>query len=252
MELSRDWFFDQKGTGSEAIRSQQGFALVSLLSLVPLLFTLLSGLGLALYAFKKKSLAQSLCVRAGLQLQADLARSLTELLRLNVKATSLRRRRAVADHNLNVALASGNPKAIAIAKAAQAAVILEQLHLRGRQERIFTEASKARYRHARDLRGELRPLGATAGLQSDSSYFRPLAVRPEPPTSPSPNYSPVPTFVQAQSHRFRFQVDLAPPDLPLPFPKGRFRQITECSITLEKEAPLWKPRILGASARLSY
>lgn len=224
--------------------------MVSLLSLVPLLFTLIAGLGLLLFAIRKKSMAQSLCVRAGLQMQTQLSHTLTDLLKMNPKAQALRKRRALADRQLQLAMLSGIPKAIALAQAAQKAVILEQLQLRTRQELKFSEAARIRIRHARELRSDLRVLQVKR-MDSKLAYPRALAVRATPLTSLSPDYDPVPDFTKAQEHRFRFQVNLAP-DLKLPMSMEGYQQIIECSISLREEAHQWKPRILAASAQRSY
>jgi hypothetical protein len=247
MEISKHRLFIQERVKPQGSRTEKGFALVSLLALTPFLFALLSGLGVALFALKKKSLAQSLCVRAGLRMQTELGQSLTALLKANTKATRLRRRREIADRNLRTALASGLPQAITLAKAAQTAIILEQLQFRAWQNQRLAEASESRLRHARDLRSDVRSLGVKS-LRSDHFYFRSLAVRPSPASSLTPNYVPTPGFADLQRHQFQFALNLAP-DLPLPLPASRFQQITECSVTLKEESQQWKPLILAASAR---
>ncbi|MGE0529330.1 MAG: hypothetical protein AB7P49_19930, partial [Bdellovibrionales bacterium] len=68
---------------------EQGFALVSLVLLLPLLLSLLIGVGGGLYILKRKALAQSLCVRRAVQMQNELRLLLTKLLNLNRKARQL-------------------------------------------------------------------------------------------------------------------------------------------------------------------
>src|SRR4051812_42740243 len=93
MELSKVCSDSSQRIKSQINSKCQGFALVSLLALLPLFLTVLIALGAALFIFKKKSLAQAICVQQAARLQSDLSQTLEKLLRLNPRATSLRSQR---------------------------------------------------------------------------------------------------------------------------------------------------------------
>src|SRR5687767_1869042 len=83
--------------------SEQGFALVSLIALVPLAAALIIALCAGLYFLKRKSLAQAHCVQQAARLQNELKDTLDKLLRLNPKAKALRAQREAADSALKAA-----------------------------------------------------------------------------------------------------------------------------------------------------
>jgi hypothetical protein len=220
--------------------------LVSLLALVPFLVTLLTCVAAALYALKRKVLAQSICIQQAAQMQRDLSGPLQKLLHLNAKAASLRAARAKADVAVQTAEASGLVPAIAAAKAVETAVILRQTALRGQQLALLAEAQRIRDQGQRDLRLNAGKIGASH-MDSRVYYYRPLAVQPRPPESLTPNYEPVPFFEQAQQHRFRFDVDLLG-NFPT-YMELNTVQATECAVTLERKDEKWDIRILAAKAR---
>ncbi len=241
-------------TGSQAsgctpLGSEQGFALVSLLCLAPFAAALFIALCCSFYILKRKSLAQSHCVQQASQLQQELAGTLDQLLRLNPRAKILRTQRAAADRAVKVALASGNPYALAAAKAYWAAVVLQQIALRTQQQALLAQADRQRHFGHRRLRERLRTL-RVASLDSRRYYWRALAVEARPPASLTPDYETLPFFQLLQQHRFRFQSDLRPPfagvntlnkDIAL-------KQTTECSVTLKGKQKQWKVQIVAANA----
>lgn len=197
---------------------------------------------LGVYAiFSKKLSAQAMCVKSVSQLQTDLGRDLTALIKLNPEAKRLRSRRAKADATLAKALASGNPPAIAAARALQSAVILQQKALRTRQEAILQSAKLQRGKAARSLSMKVRPLGVTS-IQGKFSSQRALAVEASPATSISPDYLPVQDFARQQEQEFTFDLNLAPDFIQLDL-----RQKTLCSATLKNEEGKWREKITAAS-----
>ncbi len=218
---------------------------MSFLALVPLIATLVICIGAALFAMKKKALAQAYCVQESVRMQDRLKDSLKRLLKLNRQSENLRHRRLTADRALTRAIASGNPYAIAAAKAVQTAVILQQTAHRARQEAILTEAARERQQAVRALTERVRELRAGA-LDSRAYYGRALAVEPRPASSLTPNFEPVPGFSRLQQHRFRFQVNLAPPFSLLGAVPG-LRQLTECAVSLTGKDQSWQVRILAAN-----
>jgi hypothetical protein len=224
-------------------RGEQGFALVSLLALVPVIATLFLCVAVALYAIKKKALAQAYCIRGGVRVQLELRRTLDALLKLNKPAARLRLRRLAADRKLASAAASANPYAIAAAKAVQTAVIMEQTAFRARQEALLKEAGRQRLEGWRELNSSVRGT-AVDSAGSRTFYSRPLAVEAVPASSLTPDFVPFPGFAQAQQHRFDFRVSLIPGMASrLIIPAAT--QTTACSVTLTGKENAWTIRIVA-------
>ena len=221
--------------------------MVSLIAIVPLLATLMVCSATALYALKRKSLAQSLCIHQATRTQQDLKSPLDKLIKLNTKATSLRNRRLIADANLISAQATGYPPAILAAKAQQTAVILQQYALRARQLALLADAEGIRVQANRDIRQKIERFPATQ-IRTESFYFRPLAVEPKPPTDLSPNYETVPAFTTFQQHRFRYQIDLLQGMPSVLAISVNSLQKIECAVSLEEQGDDWNLRILAARA----
>ncbi|MBX3022564.1 MAG: hypothetical protein KF799_12905 [Bdellovibrionales bacterium] len=206
--------------------------------------------GSAFYFLQKKSVAQSLCVQTAVRLQTALGESMASLMQLNPRAAALRRERARAERALRLALRSGNPKAIAAAKALRYAVILAQYSHRARQLTILRRAGLQRSQATRELTFRSRKV-RQSGLISQSFYSEALAVHPVPENSLTPSYVKAQPFANLQRHRFAFQVDLKPPFFPVDWSLNGFRQNSECIVTLSQENTTWNARILAASAASS-
>lgn len=220
--------------------------MVSVLALAPLLLALVVVLAAAFWAIRKKATAQAYCVSQGVRLQLELKSTLEQLLRLNRPAKALRARRSATEKALAAAILSGNPAAIATARAARTAVIAEQMALSTRQTALLREAARLRLEAHRELSSRVSPLGVRS-VEARSPYWRALAVEPRPLNSPTPDYVPVPGFTQWQQQTFRFAVDLQPP-LPTLERLAGARQITECAISLTGKESQWSVRILATAA----
>jgi hypothetical protein len=248
MEICRVLLSFGKNAFAKANTRREGFAMVSLLALFPLLATLFVALGAALFVMKRKTLAQAICLQQATKMQEDLKLPLRKLLKLNPRATTLRARRQSADSNVRSATASAYPPAIAIAEAQQAEVILEQTVLQAQQLALLADAQQIREERQRELRDRARHLDAMY-VHSQTYYFRPLAVEPKPELDLSPNYETVPLFTEAQQHRFSYDVDLLGH-----FPQAlgidvQSVQKIACSVSLEERGDDWNLQILAAKAR---
>ena len=238
MALRRFRFSNSTDAQLAKPHGQKGIALVNMVVLLPLILTLTLSLGLAFYVLKRKSLAQALCVSEAARLQENLRRPLRQLIRLNTRATTLRAQRRAADQALTAATLSGIPYAIAVAKAVQTAVIAEQVAFHLRQLALLSQAEGLRAEGRRSLRARAMHMGAQE-FTARSFYHRALAVEPLPVDSLTPDYKTVPFFERAQQERFHFQVPLT----------KEWRQLTECSVTLQGESKQWDLRILAAKAQ---
>jgi hypothetical protein len=226
-----------------ADHSQKGFALITLLAILPLALTLVASLAYSYVALRKKSLAQSHCVQQASLLQRELKSTLESLLKLNKRAKTLRRQREIADKTFDVAVKSKIPQAIAAASAARTAVYLQQVELRGEQERLLHQADIQRGTGERQLRQKILPLRGR-NLIAKKSYWRSLAVEAVPSDSLTPDYVPLPAFERFQQQKYRFDVPLDPYD--------KIVQATECSVSITGKENAWKVQILAANARSNW
>lgn len=218
-----------------------------MIALIPFFTTLLVCLGTCFFILKRKSLAQAICVQQASRIQHELSKPLTNLLRLNPRATTLRAQRQAADLALDSAIASGYPPAIAAAKAVQVAVILQQTALRTQQLALLMEAQRIRDQGQRDLRGRATALEATH-IQAQTFYYRPLAVEPRPKISITPNYETIRFFEIGQQQRFRFAINLLGRSSQVLGFGFNPEQTTECSVTLKGQEEQWNLHILAAKA----
>lgn len=222
---------------------EQGYAMVSSLVLIPLILTIFVSLSAALFVLKRKSLAQSFCVQEVTRLQNELADLLTNLVKLNPKAKSLRRQREIANHAVQKALLTGVPAWIAAAKANQAAVIMAQLALQAQQQKLLLESQHARERSHRELEQRIRRLRASA-LHARAFYPLGLAVQPIPAGSISPDYMEAQPFGYLQQHHFQFMMALTFWNLPA----TSVQQRTECSASLIKKEKKWTVALMPTPA----
>lgn len=228
---------------------EKGFALVALVTLLPLCLSVALAFGTVLHVLKRKSLAQAICIQEAMQLQESLKNPLRRLMAMNSKAQSLRIRRLWADQNLARALATGIPGNIAAAQAIQTAVIAQQLAFRAKQELLLAEAALIRaWAKQRFYQRAVRIGGRE--IRMSHPDIRALAVRPQPPASLSPDYVKLPTFRYSQQQRYRFRVDLMQ-NWPLSSADMSFVQTAECAVTLKGENQKWDIDVIAAKAPLS-
>lgn len=222
---------------------EKGFALVTMLALVPLAMTLVASLAYGLVILRKKALAQSHCIQQASILQNELKGTLDSLLKLNPRAKVLRRKREMADRAFDAAVKSKVPHLIAAATAAKTAVYLEQLALRAQQEKLLKSADLQRNIGERRLRERVRSL-RVHNFVAQKMYWRALAVEAVPPASLTPDYIPLPAFSRLQQQKFRFTVPLDR--------YGKINQPSECSVSLAGKEKAWQVQILAANARSNW
>lgn len=218
---------------------------MSLLFLTPLLLAVLVTVAGASLILRKKSLAQSFCVREAVQLQNELGKDLRKLIDLNPRAQNLRLKRLAAEQRLALAVATANPTLITAAQALRTAVITEQSALHLQQIAILVYAEQTRSNYPLRMQPSLRGLGATQ-FRSERASAEALAVFATPKNSLSPDYQTLPDFETRQSHKFSFLMNLKPP-FELGLPARSLLQSTQCRVTLKKGGRSWVPKILEAS-----
>lgn len=223
-------------------------------SFIIILLSLVGALTTLGFILKKRMILSSHCVHSVLKLQKDLARPLDRLLKLNKPATKLRIKSKIAKARLAAALGTGNPPAIALARAQLLVIQKKQLILKGRQQALLMEA--------RVRREQFHLLHSGKDVVDRQSRFpgetSDLAVKPLPPGSLSPSYQLSANFFEEQGQSYRIKQRLR---LPL---IGFVRFITDqkdihlqtsCSASLRKKGiDRWTPILKKVKAqwRLSY
>jgi hypothetical protein len=161
---------------------------------------------------------------------------------MNPNAKRLRIQRAHADADLAAAMASGYPPAIAAAETYQQMVIGLQMAFAAEQRAVFVQAgferehSRARFQSTRGTSGIFEP--------ESSSGNETLAMRPDPPHSPSPDYLPEETFTESQSQTYSYKLDLFQrlPSWLHSYAKDKQRwSVQKCAATLKNKEDNWKP-----------
>lgn len=224
------------------MNSQKGAALVAFLSTLPALLGILAIIFALLLTYYYFDQTQHRCRSHLLQAQAEIKDHWIQLESLNPSAQSLRRQRQLAEKNLRLAIASGQPPAIVAAKSALALIIGQQQILRQRQQIILNQIAMLAQKHQMSFRRQF--LNYTGVRIRKPPRFG-LAVTPNPPLDLTPDYKPVPLFSKQQASTARLQISFKslmpnwlnswiPHSLPL---EGL------CSATLEKRQGKWIARL---------
>ncbi|MFV3408301.1 hypothetical protein ACNH6C_06825 [Bdellovibrio bacteriovorus] len=233
------------------MRNQQGFAVILILALLPIL---VSGLFLvaAMMGFLQLDLAMKhTCRSEGLQGQERVRPHLEKLLSLNPRALKLKAEWITAQVQLKAAYAAKNPPLIAAAKLRVAQVETWRQTLDAQQKQLIQQSnlqlqrshSSTRtqlYRAHREYQTRLNFL--TIKTQIENEPIPRLAVRPDFPDT-APTYSPEPDFEvrQALAQRWQYRIALRPPFSN--FLKADFGFEKACAVTLTKGSLRWKTQI---------
>lgn len=223
------------------ILSPNGFALVGLIALTPLILSGIVAASGVFFVVRKKLHLQALCVRTALTLQENLKRDLEALLKLNPKATRLRTLRLKAEAALKGALATGQPGAIVVARARLRAVVLEQMALNRWQQSLLQVARFRREQARRELVLNVSRHGGS-GLRAQTRATGGLAVAALPVDSLTPDYQPTFSFVVEQAQNYSLSADLAPEFFARQLPHDFF-----CSASLERKDNQWRAKLLAVS-----
>lgn len=123
-------------------RASQGYAMILLLGIMPLIVTLCFGVFMFSMSLNYWDRSHFLCQKELLQLQKHLGRGLTRLLNLNSLATSLRKRKAVAVATKELALARGD-MATALAEEIKIQMIIVKQRLLHMQQLAILSALRS-------------------------------------------------------------------------------------------------------------
>lgn len=231
------------------MKSQKGFISIAFISIFPLLVAAAFATYFS-YSFLKSDLAVlNVCRSEQLETHNQVAKQLKKLLGMNSSAIKLRLREKLAEQKLLLAMASGNPIAIAAAETHLAHVKALRLKLAFRQNVAIQSANTnlkiATYQISNSLKREWgKHMQQMAPWISSRLEIQPsptplLAIRPDFPDI-APVYEPVPNFEEQQSWVHSWQLQLEVKSLHF---NGRFQR--SCSTSLYQDKSDWIGRLKG-------
>jgi hypothetical protein len=175
----------------KGLKNEKGFVLAQMIFVLPILGLafLVSSAAVQIATERSRSLNQ--CRSSLLEVQRKMKSTLEELLKLNPKATKLRKEKQVAEKALK---SSAGTPAMAAAVAYYNSVVVRQLELRSRQQWLLRNAetfSQDELLKLRRLIGNQKTVVQRKGVRSLSlPITHSLAVHAEPAFSLSPSYEP--------------------------------------------------------------
>lgn len=225
-------------------KNSKGFALIGLLTVLPLIFISLAGLTLWLAALRDVNFASSRCRYHALLSQEKMARLLDSLLDLNPEAKKLQLARKLAEHELRIAKLTAQPEAIILAEAHLASVLSGQSVLRLQQERILFQARTIRFRTIDMFNADTLPLLGKSMIENNGTLG--LAVIPSPLRDASPEYLLRPNFDKQQTlvMKWQFQIHSRIPLWLKEFVNDATSK-GHCAATLKKEVDLWHAHLVA-------
>lgn len=224
--------------------SERGMALVSLITLLPMLLLLISGFSIIGIQSVVQSRALHRCRLEGLKAQKSTAQKLTSLLNLNPLAQKLRKQRQATRSALaaSVALATVEPQVYVAAKNADQLVAQQQQILQARQltlEHSLAQHLRQSFRH---VRRELVKLKAQHLKGSPPQLY----LTKTPINSLTPDYRPSPLFTTMSKIQFRWNSQkIVDPSLSMQSTLHDNSLKASCSVGLIERAKHWKATLLA-------
>lgn len=226
----------------------RGFAVTTLLVLLPLLLTVGAIVAVVLLSLKAYSFSHHACRSSLLEGQRQLAVPVNKLISLNPRAKNLRAARKKAEVALKAAMATANPKAVAAAKAALAIVKERQYSLRAQQNRLLMTAKHSARLSRFKAEKTIRKSGPALVKQVQVSSF-PIALYQSPFASITPDYLSKAPLESRQKAFARWQISLV-----VWIPKWlrssgllKVKPISgRCGASAQKEAGGWQAILINA------
>lgn len=232
------------------MNSQKGFALIGLISLLPVF--LAGGLAFfSAFAFLKSDLATlNVCRAKQIQIQNLAGKNLGKLLKLNPRALKLRLSQVRAERALAAAIESGQPLAIAAAEAYLLKIQMQRQTLDFKQKALIETANTRLHKGASELQQELRrewsqhnsPLKSwiQSSLHMASGKVPKLAVQADLPEV-APLYKPLPAFEESQAWAQSWNLEFKTVSWTRKFLNfnERFQRSCSTSLHLETETDQW-------------
>lgn len=231
---------------------EQGFMLVALCVVLPLLLVLISIFILISFWLKNFWAAQKNCEELTLSAQAEMAKLIPDLLRLNPEILKLKTQRTALRIKLAAAAAHGNVPAIASLTGQLKIIEARLLALWAQQNLILEKARLTRLRTLAQFKNQTKSYGV---LQSQTLYHYPLplGVAADQAFDPPPLYKVPDNFLEKQRLEIRWTQNLFQNGLQallkiLGVKKPLMRRA--CAASIEKN----RPRLIKGKAlsNLSY
>lgn len=215
-----------------------------MLSMIPIVLALLTSVFVLIAFTEDRSVAQNSCRRELLRGLGQVSPLLQSVLSLNPEALSLRQQHAAAVKRLQAAMATGQPKAIALAKAWLTKIKLRQSWLDQRQRHLLSQARGLMLQTQR--RAELSLRRNTHGFlkieKIESRRVR-VALRPDRPGL-APVYVMPSDFSDQQALALRWQSHFRVSGVGKAFLPTRGHVAQVCAATLETKEFSWFPRLI--------
>lgn len=226
------------------MNNQKGFATVLILSLLPFLIALVTGLYVMIGWLEGRSERLNHCRRTLLKGLEQVALPLDGLLALNPRAIQLRVELSLALQKLAVATASGNLPAIAAAQLQVTKVRMRQVSLDQQQKTLLKSAQLLL--NSFPLRVQTHLAASSYGFVAHRQFRRlqmRLAIRPDAPTL-APIYELEEPFELKQAVAFEWQ-----DHFQLRGPLGHFlkaggQKREVCAVTLSKGQDRWRSKLI--------
>lgn len=170
------------------MKNNKGFVLLSLLTMWPLILSILVVVSSSSFYLKKRVETLHFCRTVLLEIQRNMSRSLYSLLSLNPQAQHLRKQEASTRKKIQIASATA-PELLPLLEARLATIHLKQIKLRAKQNLIIKKSEMSGTEKINHLRNKI----------SRAQTNKPrLAVIASPTTSLSPDYKIAPDFTNIQ------------------------------------------------------
>ena len=184
--------------------NSRGFIAMTLLILTPVFISVFFLSFAFLLVLKSHNQAYFLCYKKGAKIQKTLQGHLKTLIQMNTQAKLLRIRRSIAELRYKTALMSLEPFNISQAWKNLKEVQSSQKSFAQKQQNILQQAKTSLQIQWRVFKLKSKQSIYNVRKTFDSA---PLAVRKEPPSSDSPDYTPVPNFSEKQKIKISWSMD---------------------------------------------
>ena len=231
----------RKTKSAEESSPEDGFSMVALCLLLPLIAVLISIFIAVSFWLKNFWAVQKICEETVLQAQRQMSVLVPSILKLNPEIAVLKSRRTVLRVQLVAAVAHGNLPLAAKLTAQLKIIEARLLVLLGEQNFILQQAQASRWRALAEFRHKTRAYGQEQS-HSPIGYPLSLGLTPDQPADPPPIYRVPDDFLEKQRLEIQWKQKL--------FDKGSPMR-RSCAASIEKSRD-WRARLIKGKAWLNW
>lgn len=229
---------------------QHGFAIIFVLILSPIILSCTLAAYTAISFMMTNQEYTYTCRSRGIATQTRVSALLSQLIKLNPKATTLRTQKKLAEYRQSIAIKSGNPIAIAtttnqlmVIQAKIAALDLNQKQLIAVANIDLRKSQASTQWALQKITQNLPGIGPFKSSLKLAPNSRPtLAVIPSD-TDLAPNYNPHRDFENRQALVQKWQIQIKTQGFLRNFIPGAYTFQKSCSVTLTKDGNKWVSKI---------